>query len=103
MSNVIEQELMNSIDQYKTVGISVDHISEADRDSLSELAADESCGMILERDTGWFIKLYEDIDSNNRYLISEGLKSLLESCLKAGYRMIEIDCDAQTYENLPTY
>jgi hypothetical protein len=103
MRNVIEQELLDSEDQYKTIGISVNHVSEADRESLSELAIDESCGMVLERDTGWFIKLYDESDSNNRHSISDDLKSLLESCLSAGYRMVEIDCDAKIYESLPTY
>ena len=44
-------------DQYKCIGLSTSHLTQYDKDTLTNTAATD-CGMIMERDTGYFIKLY---------------------------------------------
>lgn len=101
--NYIEKELAATEDNYKVIGISTCHLSKADQVSLDELAQDEQCNMVMKRDTGWFVKLYEEKEYNDGHAVSDNLKALLGFCFNAGYRMIEFDADASQYEYLTLY
>ena len=94
------QSLLNATeDQYRVIGISTDHLSREDRDYLESLAKDPAIGMVMGRDTGWFLKLYEDLDLNLDYpAMSPSLQAIITCVHMAGFRMIEFDCDATSYE-----
>jgi len=102
MTTNLLEEIRATEDQYKTIAVSTIHLSEQDKARLTELADDKMCNMVLERDTGWFIKLYDETESNE-HGVSDSLNLIFTVCLEAGFRMIEFDCDAQSYECLSTY
>ncbi len=55
--------------------------------------------MIQVRDTGWWIKLYDEVDLNMNYTgMSDEFHCMLTSAVLTGYRMIEFDCDGTIYE-----
>lgn len=92
----ISEQLKASQDQYSTICISTAHVSKEDRTKLSRMCFDPNCNMIMKRDTGWFVKLYDEAEDND-YDVSEDLKALFYYCVEAGFRMIEFDCDAEIY------
>lgn len=99
-----EWSLTAANDQYKALGVSVCHIPLDEHDALNKLAGDPDCNMIMGRDTGWFIKLYDEIESNLGYNgLGEEFHNILVSAVKAGYRMLEIDTDAQVHDEFPTF
>lgn len=95
-----EWELSASEDQYKVIGISTGHLSEEDKIKLNEMAHNSNCGMVTGRDTGWFIKLYNETEYNTDLFsgFSEQAKKLLDTVYKSGFTMVEFDCDATVYE-----
>ncbi|MEL0637630.1 hypothetical protein V6259_12755 [Marinomonas sp. TI.3.20] len=96
------EELKNSRDSYRTLGISTAHFRHSDILALSDIALDNQ--MISERDTGFFIKLYSDDEPLlGDITISDDFHSVIKVIFAAGFGHIEIDCDANTYENLPLY
>lgn len=102
-------ELMNSGDQYKVIGINTCHIRQSDADTLTMLGEDPCVPMILERDTGAFVKLYPDMKDEKRVLevdypgFSEAFYHVLAQAKLAGYTMVEFDNAAAEYEMLPQY
>lgn len=95
--NCLRDALKSSVDTYQVICINSSHLIDSDKDLLDNLGT--STGMIMKRDTGWFVKLYEDLESNYLYDSSNELKKLFELCHAAGYRMIEFDCDASFYHS----
>lgn len=93
-------------EQYRVIAISTGHLTEEDISAL-EIAADDSDeNMVLERDTGFFIKLYEDDEDggiNLRHGHSDTIQTLIQWCHAAGFRMIEFDCDAPTLPHFPVF
>lgn len=90
-----ENELAACREQYKTVCFSTGHLTGRDCKTLEELALDDSCNMIMKRDTGWFVKLYDEVGDNSYYVgMSEFFFTILNAALAAGFRMVEFDCDA---------
>ena len=81
-------------ESYKTVCISTGDITERDIGMLEE----SDSNMVMSRDTGFFLKLYEERESNMEEFggVSLRLLSIIQAAHGAGYRMIEIDADAQT-------
>lgn len=100
---LLECELERTEDSYKAIGISTYHLSLDDTVDLDGLAFDRECNMVMKRDTGWFVKLYDSPQANDREHLTEHLKSLFRACLGAGFRMIEFDADASIYHNLQTF
>lgn len=92
-----------STECYQVIAMSTAHLTAEDRTSLS-LAAREGDGMVFERDTGYFIKLYEPGEPGNyRHGHSDAIKAIIRWALYEGYRMIEIDCDAEELPHFPTF
>ena len=87
------KDKMATHEQYKTLCISTGDVSEGDLDWLRDNYDD----MIMARDTGFIIKLYEDMESNFEEFnnLSHKAYMLLSLAHIAGFRMIEIDADAQ--------
>lgn len=107
--NAIE-ELRSSEDQFKAICFSNHHIRESDKDRLIEMAECQDNNYVLEFEHGWRIKLRDhDGDENGETLqdylpdLSQDCYDLLAKALEAGYRMVELDCDATVYESFPVF
>lgn len=82
----------NNPESYRVLAISTEHLEISDKEVLDNLARGDE-GMVFERDTGYFVNLYEE-EYNLHPDYSESLKSLICRALTNGYRMIEFDSDA---------
>lgn len=84
---------MRTHEQYKTLCISTGDISAEDLNNLKHIDSQ----MIMERDTGFFIKLYDEEEYNNDEFQSLSFKTMviIHAARDAGFRVIEIDCDAE--------
>ena len=89
--------LRESDDAYRVIGISTGHLSCDDEVLLSTLSFSGECNMIRERDTGWWMKLYTDLENNFYDGMSNELKEIVTASHFAGYQMIEFDGDANFY------
>jgi hypothetical protein len=102
-------ELMNSGDQYKAIGINTCHILQSDAERLTLLGDDPAVGMILARDSGAFVKLYPDMKDEPRVLeadypgFSEAFYNVLGQAKLAGFTMVEFDNAATGYDALPAF
>jgi hypothetical protein len=99
----VQKALLASKDTYNVISISTSHISNEDRIRLDVYSNDKTCNMIMNRDSGWFIKLYDDESANEAHGLSAPLTTLLNVCLNLGFRMIEFDSDATVYEALTCF
>jgi hypothetical protein len=82
-------------DKYACIALSTSHLTQNDKDKLTNTATTD-CGMIMERDTGYFIKLYVDKEYT-LYLIdnlSQEAQDVIMACHNAGFQLIEFDRDA---------
>ena len=59
--------------------------------------------MIMGRDTGFFVKLYEEYSSEVIDSLSMSARKVFALAYAHGYRMVELDCDAKIYEGLETF
>ena len=92
---MLRENLMQSMrhhEQYKTLCISTGDLGVQDLHNLKHIDSQ----MVMERDTGFFIKLYDEEEYNMDEF--QGLdwktKVIINAARDAGFRMIEIDCDA---------
>ena len=98
-------------DVYSCIGINIAHLGDEDKHTLDCAFSGE---MVMERDTGWFVKLYEfDKKEEGGTLetffteLYQGITPTLltifcEAC-QAGYRLIEFDMDALIVKDLPVF
>ncbi len=90
-----ESDFLENYDTYRTTAISTAHLSESDKELLSYLALRDDFQLIMERDAGYFIKIYEDVECYaDETVYSDNLLGLILSAHQAGFRMIEFDTDA---------
>ncbi len=102
-------ELYTSEDQYKCIALSTSHLDKDSCKALEELS--DNSHMVFERDTGWFVKLYDELDYNlelpsggrNIDKFPSQLTKIYTSALSAGFRMIEFDQDAQVHDSFETF
>ncbi len=94
-------ELLNTKDQYQTVVMSTAHLSVNDQTALDQLSANTQLGLVMKRDTGWFIKLNDEVMLYER--LSDHLNALISQVLNAGYQMIEFDCDGRVYQHIKAF
>ena len=87
---------------YSCAAISTAHMTLTDSMALTRLVA-QGDGMIMIRDTGFFIKLYEEPEYNRRDKLSAGLNDLIEHLHSQGFRLVEFDQDADKLDDWPTY
>lgn len=82
-------------DTYKAIAISTSHLTQDDKDKLTN-TAESDCGMIVERDTGYFIKLYDEVEYTRNLIdnLSQGAQDVIMACHDGGFTMIEFDRDA---------
>lgn len=90
-------------DQYRAVCLSTGHLPREDCTKLEDLAADEH-SPVLSRHHGWIIKLPEDLDTDDALNgLSKEFHAILSDAHALGYRMIEFDSDATTYDYYPEF
>lgn len=83
---------LKSIETYAVVSMSTGHLTELDRDALSEAAKNSDENLIFERDTGFFMKLMgPDSDHDLRHGHSLTLLRIIRWASSAGFGMIEFD------------
>ena len=105
--NFTEAELLaltKDPESYTCLCISTAHIQEDDALRLNIAAiSDPPNPMILSRDTGFFVKLYEKHSSEVIDSLSLPARKVFALAYAHGYRMVELDCDAKIYEGLETF
>lgn len=96
------ESMGQSGDAYNCIGMNTSHLSTLAQSDLNGLA--NTSEMIFARDTGWFVKLYDNVeDNNNMFKDSPELQHIAELALTAEYRMIEFDGDAAYYPGLKQF
>lgn len=100
-------EATPEVEEYMTVAMSTAHLTKEDLDAL-EAAEREDDQMVLKRESGYFIKLYdvcdeEGVERNYRHGHSDTIKDIIRWALESGYRMIEFDGDATVMAQFPTF
>jgi len=88
------------MEEYKVLAISTCHITIKDSATLNKKSKGLGKHMILSRDTGWFIKLYEELEYNLKSEFSPSLIKIITFAHGNGYKMIELDADATEYPKL---
>lgn len=92
------------LETYRVVALSTKHLSHQDCSELRHLThGPEEYGMVLARDTGWFIKLYEELDSSMDIVTNSSLRHIIKWAHSHGFRMVEFDCDAGIVDELNQY
>lgn len=105
----IERLLGAHREEYSCLAVSTAHIREEDAKELQRLAdaPPNVCDMITARESGFFVKLFADEYDDQRLNYYPGLSheanALLELACRAGYLMVELDCDARRYPGLPEF
>ncbi|NLC21322.1 MAG: hypothetical protein GX771_05330 [Halomonadaceae bacterium] len=98
-------ELKRSEDQYKVIGISTGHLPECDMKRLATMGGATGSTMILPRESGVLVKLYESEEPRNLADdypgLSDAFYCVLGLARDAGFGMVEFDADATAYEGLP--
>lgn len=88
---------------YKALAVSTAHLTPEDIIILQQEAADSEEWMVMAREPGFFIKLYDEVDANLHHGHSESIKKIIEYAVNQGFRMIEFDRDASELELFPVY
>lgn len=84
---------------YNAAAISTGHVSEDDSDYIAG-----TTGVMISRETGLFIKISEELEENVQLFAGcENLLAAIKWAYHAGYRMLELDCDAPVIEGLEEF
>lgn len=105
----IVKQLKAHKDTYQCIGLNLDHLQDDDKHALDCMTAES---MVMERDTGWFVKLYEvddesvSVEEHYKQMYpgaTENLLSIMCAVYRAGFRLIEFDTDALHVDDLPVF
>ena len=87
------------MEQYKCLALSTAHLTKKDAALLSDLSSIDP--MVMSRDTGFFIKLYDDQgggdDLNYKGGYSPDLRRVISYAISHGHRLIEFDNDVEIH------
>ena len=86
------------LESYTCCALSTGHLSPSCLLELDQI----SSNMVMSRDTGYFLKLYDDLDMNICFT-SKVLNKAVAQLHAKGYRLIEFDRDAEEVSDLPTF
>lgn len=101
-----DNPFLSARDTYRVVAVSTGHLTSSDMRYLESVSVREPNrdNMIMSRDSGWFIKLYDEDDMyNHREGLSIAANEILRLAYMAGYRMVEFDSDAEVIDGIPYY
>lgn len=81
-------------ESYVNVAVSIGHFTD---DDVAKLFSSISSNMIMERDTGFFIKLYDEVEYTQNLIdnLSDEAQQVILQAHAYGARMVEIDRDAE--------
>ncbi len=105
----ITNQLKAHKDSYQCIGVNLAHLKEDDKHALDCMTSDS---MVMERDTGWFVKLYEKDDESKSVKelykqmypgATDNLLSIMCAAYCAGFRLIEFDTDALYIDVFPVF
>lgn len=91
-------------EEYRVLAVSTSHLHKSDIHGMECAARTGTEQMLMERDTGFFLKLYEEDtepERNVRPEWSNDANRIIRWAYVHGYRMIEFDADAQTMDTFP--
>lgn len=109
LRNRLTSASFDSAETYAVMAVSTAHLSPGDRNELAQRAMDACNNMVMARDTGFFIKLFqgdtaiESVRMNDEPAYSDGLRALVIEALKDGVEMIELDADAAALARYPVH
>ena len=90
------------LETYSVVCLSTGHLTAPDVVELKRLARNP--GMVLERDYGFFMKLFaDDYENNLSDLYSSELNSIIKWACQRGFQMVEFDEAAEEVAHFPTH
>lgn len=92
------------METYKAVALSTGHLRESDAKALSFLVGTDQ--LIMERDTGFFVKLMVDTENkgiNARPELSPEFNRIIQWASEKGFALIEFDGAAETVDIFPTF
>jgi len=103
-----EEKPEPTMETYTVLALSTGHITKEDNNLLHSITHRHPYtldhplrNMIMERDEGYFIKLYDHDPGLNQYPgISEALQKIMDFAYRQGHRLIELNCDAPDYPEL---
>lgn len=92
------------VETYRTVALSTAHLTAQDLVALQSKSGGST--MVMERDTGFFVKLYcceetEITNTDERY--SDHLNAILAWAVEQGFQLVEFDCDAPAVDLFPCF
>jgi hypothetical protein len=92
-----------NLETYSVVCLSTGHLTAPDVVELKRLACNP--GMVLERDYGFFLKLFsaDYKDENLSDLYSPELNSIIKWACQRGFQMVEFDQAAGEVAHFPTH
>ena len=95
---VIPPESLSDVEVYRCAALSSAHLGPDDRRALTRYVESGAEQMVTERDTGFFVKLYEEWACNAEAAfmraLSKRTRALIQALHRAGFRLIEFDGDA---------
>lgn len=97
------------IETYATLCCSTANVTKEDIGVLQVAAHEKDESMIMGREYGFFVKLFDPEDDkgednpnrNARY--SDALNAIVTHASECGFRMVEFDCDAPELPGFPTF
>lgn len=96
-------QIENGMETYKAVALSTSHLSPDDMDLFERVVSMHNYNMLTKRETGFFLKLYGELESDQREEFSATLNRVIAMALNAGALMIEFDADATVVDGIPRY
>lgn len=99
-------------EKYICIAMSTAHMTLDDKNKLDATGYIErakigrvgkNSGMIMARDTGYFVKLYDELDYNFRPVLSPAFNEAIKFVHRQGARLVEFDSDAPIEPSLETF
>ncbi len=96
------KEFSKTTDAYRVIGISTKHLPHDDLIRLESSSFSSQNTMVLSRDSGFFVKL--DSDKVKPLLdMSDFFNTICLNAYESGFKMIEFDDNATTYDSIPLF
>lgn len=92
-----------ALETYKAIALNTSHLHEESLEWLAQYKVHHAFNMCMFRDTGAFLKLYDDLEDNLIKGMPTDLQNVISYCWNHGARLIEFDNAATVVDELPTW